>query len=187
MKIKPNASSTELTSPFFKRNEVFCQEFEAFITKYNGKVKGNYNVWSYLILGQISEPKKWNLIYKKSTFTSSGNLWFSSKDQSLLIVAEWTTQRIDTQNSEFEIRKKRITDLLQLKLNNKTATLPISEKYIYKSNGTKPALITKLENILKGLFQSEEVYRITYKNNLLSIELRSEKHHFNTFESLLEL
>ena len=106
MKIKSNATLKEMTSPFYKKNEKFCEEFESFIASKNGKVKGEYNAWSYLIFGKISNPKNWNLMYKKSTFTSSGNLLLSSKSHCLFVKSEWTTKRIGTHNSEFRIRKK---------------------------------------------------------------------------------
>jgi len=107
MIIKPDASSDEYSSPFFKLNEKFCSEFESFIAEKNGKVKGKYNAWSYAIYGKIREPKAWTLKYKKSTFSSSGNLWLSSKSQCLLVLAEWTTKRIENSNSDFQIRKKK--------------------------------------------------------------------------------
>ena len=90
MKIKSNASPDELSSPFFKINEEFCSDFESYVKNKNGKVKGNYNAWSYLIFGKISNPTNWNLTYKKSTFTSTGDIFLSSKYQSLLVLSELT-------------------------------------------------------------------------------------------------
>ena len=107
MIIKPDTSTNEYSSPFFKLNENFCLEFENFIMKKNGEVKGKYNAWSYIIYGKIRTPKTWTLKYKKSTFTSTGNLFLSSKSQSLLVLVEWATKRIENSNSDFKIRKKR--------------------------------------------------------------------------------
>lgn len=40
MKIKSNASPHEQTSPFYRNNKVFCEEFEQFVASKNGLVKG---------------------------------------------------------------------------------------------------------------------------------------------------
>ncbi|WP_298549219.1 hypothetical protein [uncultured Aquimarina sp.] len=185
MKIKSNASPDELSSPFYKLNEEFCSDFESFVAGKYGKVKGSYNAWSYLIFGKISNSTNWNLTYKKSTFTSTGNLLISSKKQSLLVLAEWETERKGTHNSEFIIRKKSRTDFLKKLLSKSLSELDISKKYIIEINNKKPKLIFKLTEILKSLFQSGEIYRIEHKNDKLKIEMRTEKHHFKIFDKLI--
>lgn len=95
----------------------------------NGKVKGNYDAWSYLILGKVYSPKNWTLTYKKWTFTS-GNLLLSSKSQTLLVLAEWETDRKETHNSEFEIRKKTSTDSLRKIINKSLSDLDLCDKYV---------------------------------------------------------
>lgn len=184
MKIKPNASSDEMSSPFYKINEDFCAVFENYIAKNNGKVKGNYNAWSYQIFGKIYSPNNWNLLYKKATFTS-GNLLLSSKYQSLLVVAEWETERKGTHNSEFQIRKKTRTDFLKKMVNKSITDLDLSEKYILETKNSKPQLISKLTEILKSLFLSGEIYKIDHRNDKLKIEMRTEKHHFEIFDRLI--
>jgi hypothetical protein len=184
MKIKPNASSDEVSSPFYKVNEEFCSDFETYIASKNGKVKGNYNAWSYLIFGKISNPKNWNLMYKKATFTSTGNLLLSSKRQSLLALAEWETQRKGTHNSEFLIRKRTRTDFLKKIINNSLLEFELSNKYIIETKGNKPQLISKLTDILKSLFLSGEIYKIDHRNDKLKIEMRTEKHHFEIFDKI---
>jgi len=187
MVIKPNASPDEFSSPFFKKNEEFCLEFERFIADKNGKVKGEYNAWSYTIYGKILNPKNWTLKYKKATFSSSGNLWLSSKSQSLLVLAEWTTNRVGTHNSEFHIRKKTRTDFVKLKLNESLSKVEISDKYVIESKGKNSKLISKLTTILEPLFKSEEIYTIDHQNDKLKIEMRTEKHHFDIFNELAKL
>lgn len=184
MKIKPNASSDEITSPFYKINEDFCADFENYIAKKNGKVKGNYNAWSYQIFGKIDSPKNWNLMYKKATFTS-GNLLLSAKYQNLLVVAEWVAERKGTHNSEFQIRKKTRTDFLKKIVNKSLSDLDLSDKYILETKNSKTQLISKLTEILKSLFQSGEVYKIDHRNDKLKIELRTENHHFEIFDKLI--
>ena len=185
MKIKSNASSDEMSSPFYKINENFCVDIENFIAKKNGKVKGNYNAWSYLVFGKIYAPKNWNLMYKKATFTSSGNLLLSSKYQSLLLVTEWETERKGTHNSEFQIRKKTRIDFLKKIVNKSISDLSVSEEYILETKNSKPQLISKLTEILKSLFLSGEIYKIDHRNDKLKIEMRTEKHHFEIFERLI--
>ena len=185
MKIKPNASADEMTSPFYKSNEEFCSDFEKYIAKKNGKVKGSYNAWSYQIFGKINSPKNWNLMYKKSTFTSSGNLLLSSKYQSLLVATEWETERKGTHNYDFIIRKKTRTDSLKKIVNKSLYELDLSDKYILESKNGKPQLIYILSKILKSLFLSGEIYKIEHRNDKLKIEMRTEKHHFEIFDKLI--
>ena len=185
MKIKSNASPDELSSPFFKINEEFCSDFESYVENKNGKVKGNYNAWSYLIFGKISNPTNWNLTYKKSTFTSTGDILLSSKYQSLLVLAEWETERKGTHNSEFRIRRKTRTDFLRKLVNKSLTELDISKKYILEIKNENSKLISKLTEILKSLFQSDEIYKIELKNGKLKIEMRTEKHHFSIFDKLI--
>ena len=186
MKIKPNASPDEKSSPFYKRNEEFCSQFEHFVAEKKGKVKGNYNAWSYTILGKISTPKNWTLKYKKSTF-SSGNLWISSKNQNLLVLAEWETERIGTHNSEFLIRKKTKTDFIKLMFNKSLSKFNIYDKYIIETENNKSQLISKLTKILEPLFKSKEIYKINHKDDTLKIELRTKKHYFDILNELTEL
>ncbi|WP_296382562.1 hypothetical protein [Winogradskyella sp.] len=187
MKIKSNASPAELSSPFFTLNEEFCSEFESYIASKNGKVKGKYNAWSFLIFGKTPHPKPWDVMYKKSTFTTNGNLLMSSKYQSLLALAEWETERKGTHDSEFEIRKKTTADILKIPLSKSVSKLEVSGKYVMCSKGKKPKFFLQLIDILTPLFISEEIYRIEYLNNKLRIELRSEHHHFNILDQLIEL
>jgi len=185
MKIKSNASSDELSSPFFKLNEKFCSDFESFVNSKNGEVKGNYNSWSYLIFGKISNPKNWNLTYQKSTFTSTSNLLLLSKHRNILVLAEWETKRKVAPKSEFLIRKKTGVDFFKKLVNNSLQELDFTKKYILEIQKEKPKLCFKLIEILKPLIQSEEIHRIEHKNNKLKIEMRTEKHHFEMFERLI--
>lgn len=187
MKIKPNASPDELSSPFFDLNKQFCLEFEKYIAKKNGKVKGNYNAWSFIVYGKISNPQNWNLMYKKSTFSSSGNLFLSSKYQSLFVMVEWEIERKETYNSKFEIRKKTRTDFLRIPLSKTLSTLEFSKKYVINLKGNTPKILTEIIEILKSLFISEEIYKIEHMNQKLRIELRSDKHHFDIFDKLIQL
>jgi len=187
MKIKSNAAAAEITSPFYKINEKFCIEFENYIAKQNGKVKENYNAWSYYIQGKIMTPKPWHLKYKKATYTSTGNLILSSKKQNLLTLAEWSTSCVVSQNSEFFIKSKNSIGLIKRLLSSSLVSFRNRERYVVQGCEKNTSLQEKLYQKLKPLFKSGEVYSIELKNDILTISLRTEKHHFNIFEKLFDL
>ncbi|WP_127845180.1 hypothetical protein [Psychroflexus aestuariivivens] len=184
MKIKSNSSKSEVDSPYFVRNKKFCKEFESFILEKNGNVKGNFNAWSFSIIGKITKPNTWILRYKKATFTS-GNLFLSSKYQNLLTMAEWkTTNRF---GSNFKIRKKSFIDFFNLQLDESLSILDFSDKYLIINGEQNNKFIKQMLKILKPLFLSGEIYKIENSNDNLKIELRTEKLHFDIFEKLKEL
>jgi len=185
MAISSNASPAEKLSPFYKKNEQFCKDFERFIASKEGLIKGKYNAYSYLVTGKITKPANWKLVYKKSTFSSTGNLWLSSKSQSLFVSVDWKTRRLDSSNSNFVIRKKSVIDFLRIILNENLTLLDFDKKYVIETKNNNSKLISKLLPVLKNIFHSGELYQIVYKNNKLIISLRSEKHHFNLFNELL--
>jgi hypothetical protein len=187
MKIKSNAAPAELSSPFYKINEDFCREFEHYIASKNGKVKGKYNSWSYFVQGKITNPKPWYLSYKKATYTSTGNLILSSKKQSLLNLAEWSSPWTGAHNSEFEIRRKDGIGFLNRLFKNDFKNSKISKYYLISGAQNNPILIENLSNTLKPLFDSKEIYSIIIKNDTLTISLRTGKHHFDFFEKLFKL
>ncbi|WP_298899235.1 hypothetical protein [uncultured Psychroserpens sp.] len=181
MKIKSDASSTEILSPFYKKNQEFCQEFENYIASKKGKVKGTYNAWSYLIYGKIDQPRSWTLMYEKSTFTYNWNIFLSSKKQSLRIRTKWSTQ-LDT-NLKFTIRRKSILDTF----NKSTSTLNKHSKYVLISDQKPSKLISDLIIILSSLFENKNVHLVTLKNGKLMIKLDTETHELNSFEKLLAI
>ena len=186
MKIKSNAATGELSSPFYKVNRDFCKAFEEFIAHKNGEVKGTYNAWSYLVEGRISHPKSWRLRYKKATYTSTGNLILSSKEQNLLTLAEWSTPMAGSFNSEFSIYKKESFGFIKKLFNNSNSFNGLKD-YVFNGSHINSTFIEKLYQTLNPLFQSGEVYSVILKNDNLSISLRTELHHFETIENLLKL
>lgn len=187
MKIKSNASLAEISSPFYKINEDFCGEFENYIASKNGKVKGNYNAWSYFVEGKITNPKPWHLKYKKATYSSTGNLLLSSKSQSLLTMAEWSTVWVASQNSEFEIRRKDSISFIKRFINKNLKDFKWAKEYAIIGGENNASHIDTLGNILEPLLNSWELYSIVLKNNTLTISLRTDKHHFEIFEKILLL
>ncbi|MFD2917799.1 hypothetical protein [Psychroserpens luteus] len=185
MKIKSHAAQNELTSPFYKANEDFCIRFENYIASKNGMIKGQYNAWSYLIFGKFESSKSWDLMYKKSTFSSSGNLLLSSKSQCLLTMATWSTKLYISENSSFSIRRTKNFDFIRKLFNKNIDTL--NQKTGYIINSSRP-LSKQVKNILialKPLFDKKIIYEIELQRNELTIELRSEEHHFDVLEKIL--
>lgn len=187
MKIKSNASSSEISSPFYKINEEFCREFENYIASKNGKVKGNYNAWSYFVEAEIMVPKPWNLQYKKATYTSTGNLILSSKKQNLLTLAGWSTPWAASHNSEFAIKRKDSIGLMERLINRNLKNYDFSKHYLIKGAENNITLIKTLHQKLHALFISREIYSIILKHDVLIISLRTEKHHFDYFDKLSSL
>lgn len=190
MAITTNALPSEFHSNYFKLNEEFCTAFEDFIIAHKGKVKGSYNAWTYLVHGHISEPKKWYLTYQKSTLTSSGNILLSSKKQSVLSRAQWEIKleaTDSTLNEHFLIRRVALTDRIQKVINSSLVNLENYKGYVINTKNSNSKLILKLTNILKPLFESKEIFAISYNKNILSIELRTEQHHFEVFKQLITL
>lgn len=187
MRIKSNAAPDEVSSPYYDLNKTFCYDFERYIATKNGKVKGNFNAFSYLIFGKLHNSKHWDLTYKKSTFTSTGNLILSSKSQCLLVLCKWETDFNCTTKSEFEIRKKKVSDLFRLAVNPYLGVLELNKNYVLYKKDKMPQKIAQLLNTLQALFISGEIYNIKLANSRLCIELRTEKHHFKSLDKLFEL
>jgi hypothetical protein len=185
MKIKSTATYSEESSPFYTKNKDFCLEIERYIQRKGGTLEGKFNAWSYIVQGEIMEPKKWALNYKKATFTSSGNLFLSSGHQSLLVRAEWRTELKNTPYSEFKIRKKTNFDCIKMTFSQSIKELVPNSKYSLIQNGNTSDLVPKLYPILKPLFKSGEVFEIVLENELLKIELRTKKHYFDILEKIM--
>ena len=183
--IQPNATAQEKTSPFFTANEEFCTEFEDFIVDRGGEVQGNYNAWSFTVYGKINRPKNWILQYKKATF-SGAHILLTSKYQNLLTLAEWTTIR-PPENSGFLIRKRSWTDFFKAWFFKTFKRLKVSNRYMIISKEDNSPFITELIKVLTPLFKTGEVYRIENKNDKLKIELRTDQHHFDIFNSITAL
>ncbi len=61
------------------------------------------------------------------------------------------------------------------------------KKYIITLKDKLPYFLTDLINALEKLINSEELYQVELNNTILKIELRTDKHHFDIFDKLLNL
>ena len=182
--ITNNASVSEKKSPYFDRNKAFCDQFEDFVLKRNGKVKGSYNAWSYSIIGKITEPSVWTFIYKKATF-SSGNLFLKTKYQNVLTSAVWQTRNV--LKSNFKIRKRSKWDYFNLYWFKSFTLLSLSDRYVIEHDMSKINGLEDLLSLLQPLLLSGEIYSIENQNADFRIELRTEEHHFHILEQLINL
>jgi hypothetical protein len=182
MAIKSNAAPVEKTSPFYLENEERCMEFKKFIAKHQGVIKGTYNSWSYLVIGKISNYYNWVLEYKKATYTSHGDLLLSSEHQSLFMGVKWIAKNMTANCASFHIKRKKILHTMLLPLNPKLHKL--CDGYVITSKESNSALVSSLLKILKPLFTAKEIYSIEYKNNTLTIDLRTKNTYYDIFEEL---
>lgn len=88
-------------------------------------------------------------------------------------------------NSEFSIHKKEGFGLIKKLFNNSNSFRGLKE-YVINDLDKSEALIEKLYQALEPLFKSGEIYSIILEKDILTISLRSEKHHFDIFEELFE-
>ena len=75
---------------------------------------------------------------------------------------------------------------MKLLFNTKLKRVENYPKYIVEYGNELPNLYTKILSSLQCLFSSEELYEVSMQNEELSIELRSDKHHFEVFEKVIE-
>lgn len=186
MPVESNAQVDELSSPFFKRNELVCKEFDEFVSNHGGKTKGKYNAFSYHVSGIVSGTYDWHLQIKKASYSYS-NLLISSEKQGLFVSVEWNAIISDFESQPFEIRPKKSFSFLGRLLSFSWKTHWEFQDYMIRANSQGTSLLEKLESVLLKLFYSGEVYSISFLENELKIELRTDSNQFEIFKKLLTL
>ncbi|MFK5890225.1 MAG: hypothetical protein QM486_05795 [Flavobacteriaceae bacterium] len=186
MSIIPNAGTSELTSPFFKKNKESCEKFLKFIEGLGGKVNGRYNAFSYHLLGKIKRKNQWDLRFKKSSYTS-GNLFLSSKYQSLSFVSEWFADEIELNCPKFKIRKKKKLDYIKKYIFSNLRELKENKNYILECSESNNFFILYLNEILLNLYIEEKVYEIIYEKKKMVISLRTEEIHREEILKIIEI
>jgi len=172
-----DASPEELASPYYIQNKLICEAFEQFILEKNGKVKGKFNAWSFVVYGKIPHHNKGEFKIKKSTYTSTGNLLMSSKKQSLQLESIWFAKLSESDCSDFLIEKSK-----WYKQSKK-----IDSYYSIQTKTPQHSFIKSLIKILTPIFNTKNIWKITYKNRTLKIETRSVKLEFEIIAQLLKL
>ena len=187
MPLKPNAAPDEFSSPFFVRNKEFCEKFERVMLDLNGTVNGLFNAYSYNVLAEINRGNKWLFRIKKSTYTTSGNLFISSKDEGLFIAAQWSSNELGSGCPKFVIRRKNWLDFLKVSLFNDLWKLKDYSNYIIKCDEPNNLFISKVNSILSNLYLSNKVFTIRYESPKIFIDLRTDQIHQNEIMELLKL
>lgn len=103
MSISPNTSPDELNSEYYLKNKATCEAWEDLVYKYNGRIKGNYNSWSFFIRSIVKINQEWTIDIDKSTY-SGGSLWLTSRFQNLKERVVLRT-RVSMDISELRIKK----------------------------------------------------------------------------------
>lgn len=184
MAVLSNASPDEESSEYYISNQKFCLNLEKELVKLGfNQVNGKYNAWSYLVVAEKEDLFKLRkVIYKKSTYTS-GNLLLSSKYQSLSEIIEWQIEHISNEPN-FLIKQKIWTDCISIwcRKQNKLGNV---KNYIISNLDKSSSIVDLIINRMNSLFITNCVYEVSYKNKILTIQLRSDKPHLNILKSIL--
>ncbi len=187
MPIKPNAAPDEYSSPFFVRNKEFCENYEQFIVSLDGKVNGLYNAYSYNVLAEICRNTKWFFRIKKSTFTTTGNLFISSENEGLFLASQWSSNDLGSGCPKFIISRKRRLDFIRVFLFKDYWILKENNNYIIKCDEPTNFFISKLNKILSDLLVNKIVFTITYESPEIFIDLRTDQIHQKEIMELLKI
>lgn len=177
----PKNSKTD--SPFFEQNKKLYSRFKVFIEQQEGQFKGEYNAWSYAMLGKINATKPWVFKYKKATFTS-GHLLLSSKAQTLLTTAEWTT-KCDIEKDIFIKQRTFLDHILQV-INPKLFILHHHKNYITNAEEDSLKKLQTYIKVLEPCFKTAELEKLTTRGGILKIKLKTEKLHLKIIERFID-
>lgn len=183
--IKSDASPDEQSSPFYIANQHFCESVEKFIRINNGKSKGTFNAWAYLIQGTIKKELNWFIKYRKATLTGSKGS-SNSKDQLLIVVAEWTCNYPALKGEQFSIVPTSFWNSIKMLLINSNKKLKGHENYIIKNSGQKSDVLIDVLKTLKPLLESGKILSIIHNKYELKIMIRTENQHFEYLSTLIE-
>ncbi|MEX2484658.1 MAG: hypothetical protein WED10_08865 [Brumimicrobium sp.] len=162
MSITSNAVSSELDSPFYKRNEALCKEWEQYIISRGGKIIGSYNAWSIAIKSKVTVKKTWLIDIQKATY-SNGSLFFSSKYQNL--------QETLTFKSIFK--------------NTGCGNFCISRSFFSRKKRNH-AFYNEVQELLKNEIKDRSLYKAKFKNSELTIIIHGKNGAFNLVDRVLE-
>ncbi len=184
MGIKSQASAEELSSPFYIRNKSVCEDFEAYISQLGGETTGSYNAWSYNVKGRIDAPLRWIFQLKKSSYYG-GQLLVSTKKQSLQLWTIWKCKNLETDFSDFIVRKKRFGDSLRVLSSPSVNDFQNRKKYVIVSSLRNHPLANQLSSILKFCLNDQSLLEMTYIDNELIIQIDTEQILKNKFKELI--
>lgn len=180
MSIISNASPDELYSEYYKNNERFCFNLEQQLLNLGFKeINGKYNAWSYIVyLSGYLSNQHWKTQYKKSTFTSTGNLLLSSKYENLLFMIKWEVN-LNYSVSDFIVKQSNWRNIYSIWFKN-FEYVPNNKNYIIRRTDVNSIIPNLILSELETLLKVKEVYEIICEDNKLVISLRPEEDNYIT-------
>lgn len=171
---------SEKLSPFFKKNEEICLDFEKKIKESNCKVVGTYGAWSFKASGKIEGDPLCVYKIEKSTYTRDRYSFFKS----LYLLSEWQYKSIKLSNIYVEIKRKTIIDTIGL---TNYSPLKIAKKYAIKESENNGLFVIKLIDILKSQLINKELISLSISNSVLKIKLESNNYSLDTATKIRDL
>ena len=184
MAVVSNAAPSEKLSPHYVENKIICEDFARYIEQKNGDARGKYNAWSYTVIGDIPGKRSWSIRIKKAIFTNP-SLILKPETTNLFIGVKVTANNFVSDCPDFVVRRRKISDFVLTPILPKWSK--VGSRYRLKSDQPKHKLVTKILTILDELIKLQEVYQVAYKDQVLTIDLRSASHPFKVIDVLLTL
>ncbi len=161
MPIQSNASPDELESPYYHANKTLCFKWNDYILEKGGKVNGLFNAWSFSVNAAITTRRTWRIEVKKATYSNGSIFLSANKNKFECLTFKTTLPGVGCPN--FTIRK--------------------SGRSWYKGNHP---LFTSIRRLLDDAFQNNEVYRVTFKHDELTISFLHRNDWFEMADRILD-
>jgi hypothetical protein len=171
---------SEKLSPFFKKNEEICLNFENKIKEFKGSVTGSYGAWSFKAAGRIEGDPLCVYKIEKSTYTRDVYLFFKS----LYTLSEWQYKSENLKNIEIHIKRKKILDKIGL---TKYSSLNNAKYYVIKESGLKGLFVTKLVTKLKSILKEKQLISLSISNSVMKIKVESKDYSLDTANEIRTL
>ena len=165
MALISEASPDEITSPFYKKNQEICLEWERIIEQHDGTINGAYNSWSYKVIGQIKKSLTWQIIVSKSTYSGTGyaslNRWNVFEDFIL------STYIANPNSPEFKIRKKNLFDVFR----PNAVRISSNNKYVIIGTQETVPFPKMVIDIISDPLEKNKINEVVFKENKLTISI----------------
>lgn len=171
---------SEKLSPFFKKNEEICLNFEKEIKQLKGSVTGNYGAWSFKAAGKIEGDPLCVYKIEKSTYTRDVYSFFKS----LFTLSEWQYKSDILKNIEIHIKRKKIIDKIGL---TKYSPLNDAKFYVIKESETQGLFVTKLVTKLKSILKEKQLISLSISNSVMKIKIESKDYSVDTANEIRRL
>lgn len=177
------ASPHEMSSPFFIQNRTICEEWEAFVNKLNGSIRGKYTSWALKMLAHISGDKQWNIDISKSTMSNAAIFFPSSKNLIEKTIFESTD--IDWGDGRIKVWRSSLLSSLLVKIIPSRSRL--NSQLLMSVKGTLSREGIEFIESLKNIAPDHKLESVIYnpKRKSLSISFNSILRDYHLVESLI--